>query len=340
MGFASPPQCRSTLNLAANSALIRLRLRCSVLHVLVRHSRRYRLPDTRLVIHGGRSWAIPSQCWAHSMPFSTAPLLRAGGRFAVLDIQIPPCLVQLLVMLVQTLECHARIHVSYMCYILFLWRLAHTLVAPHWSWGRFICTLCGARALLFSTALPIHRAADCSARYPDLAFSAQTQAAVTHPWGRSCHSSAAPSPGNSTTSARLTFTPAFIQVTSHLQCSGVIHTHCRCCSLNPTQARCLLHLAAFAASICSIHSYPLGTFRHRTAGTFPVPSFGHHSIGPQRRTGRGVFTGVDLGPVIRLRTVGPEAPRHKVPRRLAGLGSLPRFPGVLLPFLCQANKRL
>ena len=84
----------------------------------------------------------------------------------------------------------------------------------------------------------------------------------------------------------------------------------------------------------------LGTFRHRTAGTFPVPSFGHHSIGPQRRTGRGVFTGVDLGPAIRLRTVGPEAPGHKVPRRLAGLGSLPRFPGVLLPFLCQANKRL
>ena len=67
---------------------------------------------------------------------------------------------------------------------------------------------------------------------------------------------------------------------------------------------------------------------------------GHHSIGPQRGTGRGVFIGVDLGPAIRLRTVGPEAPRHKVPRRLAGLGSLPRFPGVLLPFLCQANKRL
>ena len=56
---------------------------------------------------------------------------------------------------------------------------------------------------------------------------------------------------------------------------------------------------------------------------------GHHSIGPQRRTGRGVFTGVDLGPAIRLRTVGPEAPGHKVPRRLAGLGSLPRFPGEL-----------
>ena len=52
-GFASPPQCRSTLNLAADSAPVRLRLRCSVLHVLVRHSRRYRLPDTRLVIHGG-----------------------------------------------------------------------------------------------------------------------------------------------------------------------------------------------------------------------------------------------------------------------------------------------
>ena len=94
------------------------------------------------------------------------------------------------------------------------------------------------------------------------------------------------------------------------------------------------------ASAQYITTLTLGTFWHRTAGTFPVPSFGHHSIGPQRRTGRGVFTGVDLGPAIRLRTVGPEAPGHKVPRRLAGLGSLPRFPGVLLPFLCQANKRL
>ena len=108
---------------------------------LVRHSRRFRLPDTRLVIPGGRGWAIPTQCWAHSVPFTTAHLLRAGGRFAVLDV-------------------------------------------------------------------------------------------------------------------RLTFTSAFIRVTSHLQRSGVIHTRCRCRSLNPTQARCLLHLAAVAASICSIHSYP------------------------------------------------------------------------------------
>ena len=31
--------------------------------------------------------------------------------------------------------------VSYMCYVLHvILRLAHTLVAPHWSWGRFICT--------------------------------------------------------------------------------------------------------------------------------------------------------------------------------------------------------
>ena len=59
---------------------------------------------------------------------------------------------------------------------------------------------------------------------------------------------------------------------------------------------------------------------------------------PQRRTGRGVFTGVDLGPAIRLCTVGPEAPRHKVLRRLAGLGSLPRFPGVLLPFFCPKEE--
>ena len=76
----------------------------------------------------------------------------------------------------------------------------------------------------------------------------------------------------------------------------------------------------------------------RTAGTFPVPSFGHHSIGPQRGTGRGIFIGIDLGPAIHLGAVGPEAPGHKVPRRLAGLSSLPWFPGVLLPFLCQAIK--
>ena len=156
--------------------------------------------------------AGPTQCRSVLHSFS-----KVGGRFAVLDVQIPPCLVQLLVMLEQTLDCHARIHVSYMCYILFLLRLAHPLVAPHWSWGRFICTQCGARALLFSTALPIHQAADCSARYPDLAFSAQTQVAVAHPWGCSCHSSAAPSPGKSTTSTRLTFTSALIRVTSHLQ---------------------------------------------------------------------------------------------------------------------------
>ena len=79
-GFASPPQCRSTLNLAADSARVRLRLRCSVLHVLVRHSRRYRLPDTRLVIHGGQGWAIPTQCWARSVPFSTALLLKSGWQ--------------------------------------------------------------------------------------------------------------------------------------------------------------------------------------------------------------------------------------------------------------------
>ena len=243
------------------------------------------------------------------------------------------------------------------CAAFFLLRLAHTLVAPHWSWGRFICTQCGAQALLFSTALPIHRAADCSARYPDLVFSAHTQVAVAHPWGRSCHSSAAPSsPGNSTTSARLTFTSALIRVTSHLQhCAHTGHftptaplRHPYSLLLPLTQPHsgytscwCLLHLAADATSICSIHYYPyFGDISAQDAGTFPVPSFGHHSIGPQRRTGRGAFTGVDLGPAIRLRTVGPEAPRHKVPRRLAGLGSLPRFPGVLLPFLCQANKRL
>ena len=102
-----------------------------------------------------------------------------------------------------------------------------------------------------------------------------------------------------------TYSTALIQVTSHLQRRCVIHTHCRYRSLNPTQARCLLHLAAVATSICSIHYYPyFGDISAQDAGTFPVPSFGHHSIGPQRKTGRGVFTGVDLGPAIRLRTVG------------------------------------
>ena len=285
--------------------------------------------------------AGPTQCRSVLHSFS-----KVGGRFAVLDVQIPPCLVQLLVMLEQTLDCHARIHVSYMCYILFLLRLAHPLVAPHWSWGRSICTQCGARALLFSTALPIHQAADCSARYPDLAFSAQTQVAVAHPWGRSCHSSAAPLPGKSTTSTRLTFTSALIRVTSY----GSLNTYSAAASYILTAVTAhstplrldvyYISLQLQPASAQYITTLTLGTFRHRTAGTFPVPSFGHHSIGPQRRTGRGVFTGVDLGPAIRLRTVGPEAPGHKVPRRLAGLGFLPRFPGVLLPFLCQANKRL
>ena len=267
-GFASPPQCRSKLNLAADSAWVRLRLRCSVLHVLVRHSRRYRLPDTRLVIHGGQGWAIPTQCWARSVPFSTALLLKSGWQIRSARCPDPA----LPSPVAGNARANSRVpcpHVSYMCYILFLLRLAHPLVAPHWNWGRFICTQCGARALLFSTALPIHQAADCSARsrYPDLAFPAQTQVAVAHPWGRSCHSSAAPSPGNSTTSARLTFTSALIRVTSHLQHWAhrvtshlqrrcVIHTHCRYRSLNPTQARCLLHLAAVATSICSIHYYP------------------------------------------------------------------------------------
>ena len=340
-GFASPPQCRSTLNLVADSALVRLRLRCSVLHALVRHSRRFRHPDTRLVIHGGRGWAIPTQCWAHSVPDSTAPLRRAGGRFAVLDVQIPPCLVQLLVMLVQTLECHARIHVSYICYILFLLRLAHTLVAPHWSWGRFICTQCGARALLFSTALPIHRAADCSARYPDLAFSAHTQVAVAHPWGRSCHSSAAPSPGNSTTSARLTFTPAFIQVTSHLQHSGVIHTHCRCCSLNPTQARCLLHLAAVAASICSIHSYPyFGDISAQDGRYLSSPFIWASFYWSLKKNWQGCLYRCWSWARYPSPHCGSGSTQTQSAAQLAGLGSLPRFPGVLLPFLCQANKRL
>ena len=69
----------------------------------------------------------------------------------------PALLVQLLVTLVQPLDCHACLHVSYMCSVLYvLLLLAHMLVAPHWRWGWFICTQCGAWALLFRTALPIH----------------------------------------------------------------------------------------------------------------------------------------------------------------------------------------
>ena len=41
------------------------------------------------------------------------------------------------------------------------------------------------------------------------------------------------------------------------------------------------------ASAQYIPTLTLGTFRHRTAGTFPVPSFGHHSIGPQKRNWQG-----------------------------------------------------
>ena len=53
-----------------------------------------------------------------------------------------------------------------------------------------------------------------------------------------------------------TYSTELIRVTSHLQRCCVIHTHCRYRSLNPTQARCLLHLAAVATSICSILYYP------------------------------------------------------------------------------------
>ena len=79
-GRASPPHLNAGLRLTLRTARVRLRLRCSVLHVLVRHSRRYRLPDTRLVIHGGQGWAIPTQGWARSVPFSTALLLKSGWQ--------------------------------------------------------------------------------------------------------------------------------------------------------------------------------------------------------------------------------------------------------------------
>ena len=185
------------------------------------------------------------------------------------------------------------------------------------------------------------RAADCSAPYSGLAFAAHTQITVAHPWRRSCHSSAAPSPGKA---------PLPLGSPSLLRSYGSLHTYSAVGSsiltavaAHSTPLRLdvyYISLQLQQASAQYIPTLTLGTFRHRTAGTFPAPAFGHHSIGPQRGTGRGVFIGVDLGPAIRLRTVGPEAPGHKVPRRFAGLGSLPRFPGVLLPFLCQANKRL
>ena len=80
LSWGHQPRGYSSVMLAAYSAWVRLRLRCSVLHVLVRHSHRYRLPDTRLVIHGGQGWAIPIQCWARSVPFSTALLLKSGWQ--------------------------------------------------------------------------------------------------------------------------------------------------------------------------------------------------------------------------------------------------------------------
>ena len=109
--------------------------------------------------------AGPSQCRSVLHPS------QIGWQICSARCPDPTLLVQLLVTLVQPLDFHARLHVSYMCSVLYvLLLLAHMLVAPHWRWGRFICTQCGARALLFRTALPIHPGSwlQCSISRPRL----------------------------------------------------------------------------------------------------------------------------------------------------------------------------
>ena len=291
---------------------------------------------------GGRGWAIPTQCWAHSVPFTTAPLLRAGGRIAVLDVRIPPCPVQLLLTLLQPLECHARILlatcVTFIC---------HLASGPYASRS----TLKLRPVYLHLMWCPSTSIQHCAPYTPGRLIAVlDIQASPSQLTHRSLLHTLYGAPAIPVPRLHLAKAPLPLGSPSLLRSYGSLHTYSAVGSsiltavaAHSTPLRLdvyYISLQLQQASVQYIPTLTLGTFRHRTAVTFPVPSFGHHSIGPQRGTGRGVFIGVDLGPAIRLRTVGPEAPRHKVPRRLAGLGSLPRFPGVLLPFLCQANKRL
>ena len=181
----------------------------------------------------------------------------------------PALLVQWLVTLVQPLDCHARIHVSYMCSVL------HPLASgPYASRSTPKVRL----VYLHSIWCPSTSVPHCAPYTPGRLIAVlDIQASPSQLTYRSLlHTLAHPAPAAPVPRLHLAIAPfppgthsllrsygslptyraALIRVTSHLQRRCVIHTHCRYRSLNPTQARCLLHLAAVATSICSIHYYP------------------------------------------------------------------------------------
>ena len=85
----------------------------------------------------------------------------------------------------------------------------------------------------------------------------------------------------------------------------------------------------------------LGTFRHRTAGTFPAPSFGHYFLKVPKEGLHGgsvwvLILGLLSVPVLWVRThLDTRAPGWRM-----GLGSSPWFPGVSLPSCAKPNKSL
>ena len=120
MGFASPPQCRSTLTLAADSAPVRLRLRCSVLHksCLRMFQSHFWLDASRSVTGETKpsalsvvpAWAVqhctpsrggwqvfaafdawvspPSSCWLPSCYLESASSCGLLHSFAILDVSV------------------------------------------------------------------------------------------------------------------------------------------------------------------------------------------------------------------------------------------------------------
>ena len=84
----------------------------------------------------------------------------------------------------------------------------------------------------------------------------------------------------------------------------------------------------------------LGTFRHRTVGTFPAPSFGYYFYRSPKRNCGGVSMGVDLGLAFCPGAMGLDTSGHRAPGRRMGLGSSPWFPGVSLPSCAKPNKLL
>ena len=181
----------------------------------------------------------------------------------------PALLFQLLVTLVQPLDCHARLHVSYMCSVL------HPLASgPYASRS----TPKVRPVYLHSIWCPSTSVPHCAPYTPGRLIAVlDIQASPSQLTYRSLfHTLAHPAPAAPVPRLHLaiapfppgthsllrsygslpTYSAALIQVTSHLQRRCVIHTHCHYRSFNPTQARCLLHLPAVATSICSIHYYP------------------------------------------------------------------------------------